>query len=121
MVVSAPLLMLAVGVTGLFLNSLTKPMIVLDADEPLTNAVAEGNGGLVSALLARGADVNVRALDGKTPLTIAVVNGDARMVKLLLARGADVRLKDRDGRTALDWARRNRSGGIADLLQRGER
>jgi hypothetical protein len=54
----------------------------------------------IDALLAVGADPNVRLADGLTPLIIAAGRGLGDVVKTLLAHGADVNLKAEFGLTA---------------------
>ena len=56
---------------------------------------------VVSALLARGADVNARAGGGYTPLHIAAFGGDVALITTLLAHGAAADTRADDGRTAL--------------------
>ena len=56
---------------------------------------------VVSALLARGADVNARAGGGYTPLHIAAFGGDVTLINTLLAYGAAAEARADDGRTAL--------------------
>jgi uncharacterized protein len=58
----------------------------------------------VRALLAAGADPNVRQQGGYTPLHSAAHSDDAELVRLLLAHGADPALTADDGRTAADMA-----------------
>jgi uncharacterized protein len=56
---------------------------------------------VVSALLARGADVNARAGGGYTPLHIAAFGGDVELINTLLAHGASAEARADDGMTAL--------------------
>jgi uncharacterized protein len=73
---------------------------------------------LIDALLARGADPNLRAnttpfrgffqvsgnwanFDGQTPFLRAALNGDIALMRLLLAHGADANLGTYDGATPL--------------------
>jgi ankyrin repeat protein len=56
---------------------------------------------VVSALLARGADVNARAGGGYMPLHIAAFGGDVALINALLAHGATADARADDGRTAL--------------------
>ena len=58
---------------------------------PLLGAVVEGPAETVAALLAKGADVNVRNNDGATPLDLAAYEGRADVVELLVAAGAESR------------------------------
>lgn len=56
---------------------------------------------VVTALLARGADVNARAGGGYTPLHIAAFEGDVTLINTLLAHGAAAEARADDGKTAL--------------------
>lgn len=69
---------------------------------------------MASALIALGADVNVRhAGDRDTPLIRAARMGIAPLVQVLLAAGADVHAEMADGATALSEAER---GGHEDVM-----
>jgi cell wall assembly regulator SMI1/ankyrin repeat protein len=77
-----------------------------DTLTPLHYAVdSEAKPAVVSALLAAGADVNVRttgdSAGGKTPLMLAAYRGRADLVELLLAAGADPHLVAPTGVSAL--------------------
>jgi len=52
-------------------------------------ASMKGNYEVVKALLARGAEVDLRDNDGFTALVLASARGHREVVKLLLAAGAD--------------------------------
>ena len=71
---------------GAPLNVLTKL-----GQSPLTFAVGTGNEGLVVAMLAAGADVNLKSNGDKamSPLFFAAQNGFLPIVKLLIHSGAD--------------------------------
>jgi len=56
---------------------------------------------MVKALLAAGADVNIRNNQGKTALMFAVDIIYVPIVEALIAAGADVHIKDKFGNTAL--------------------
>lgn len=60
---------------------------------------------IVRALIAYGADVNVRDNNGKTPLMNAVAEIDVPTVQILLHHGAQVNMKDNTGKTALQMAK----------------
>ena len=73
---------------------------------PLTNAVTSGDEQAVSALLAKGADVNETTGGGQTALILAVIFGHTNLVKLLMKAGADPQQRDNLGLNALEWAQR---------------
>jgi ankyrin repeat protein len=99
---------------GLGLRSRTK------TNQELLTAAYRGDVAGIRALLARGADVNVRNREGHTPLWEAAYAGRAEAARLLLDRGADANARDENGMTPLMWAV---CGGYADtvrvLLERG--
>ena len=69
---------------------------------PFHIAVAFGFKDLVTAMLEKHVDVNVRTQDGDTPLSLALGEAKARDVaELLLQHGADVNLKNGRGQTPL--------------------
>lgn len=63
-------------------------------------AVSAGDGGLVSALLAGGANPNAADDAGATPLQDAAAAGSERMVSLLLGAEPRVNARDEAGHTA---------------------
>jgi len=74
---------------------------------------------IVTALLARGADVNARAAEGYTPLHIAAFEGDVPLIDTLLAHGATAEVRADDGQTALAIAEQRGHAQAARRL-RGE-
>ncbi len=71
---------------------------------PLHAAAAARNAGIVRALLAHGADPNVRQEGSFTPLHEAALHGHEEMVELLLEHGADPRLRTNEDKDAADVA-----------------
>ena len=86
---------------------------------PLTNAVTSGDEQAVSALLARGADVNETTGGGQTALILAVIFGHTNLVKLLMKAGADPHQRDNLGLNALEWAQRRGSTEAVAILTNG--
>ena len=82
----------------------------------LTNAVTSGDERAVSALIARGADVNESTSGGQTALILAVIFGHTNLVKLLVNSGADPQLRDNLGLNALEWAKRRGSREALEIL-----
>ena len=64
-------------------------------------AANRGNTEIARALLAAGAEVNVKDGSGQTALTRAADSGRTDIVRDLLAAGAEFNAKDKNGRTAL--------------------
>ena len=80
----------------------------------LTSLVEE-RGGIVTALLDHGAEIDGRNDTGITPLMAAALRGQSHVVKLLLERGANADLHEQEGRSALQLCEE------ADRADRGER
>jgi ankyrin repeat protein len=75
------------------------------------------HAALVTDLLERGADPNVRDEHGHTPLIWSVwYVHPTGLTKLLLDRGADVNAQDNDGKTALQYAAQYRHSFPIKLL-----
>jgi cytohesin len=85
---------------------------------PLHLAASLGKREAAEALVAKGADVQLKAdAEGTTPLQEASKNGSKDIVQLLLAKGADASAKDRQGKTALDLAQAKGYTEVANLLK----
>jgi uncharacterized protein len=85
------------------------------------HAAMAGRGDLriLSALLARGADVNIAEAGGYTPLHLAAGRGEVPLLNVLLAHGADAAARTDEGKTAETIAR-ERGFPIAARRLRGE-
>ena len=89
---------------------------MLSSTITLTNAVTSGDEGVVTALLAKGADVNETTGGGQTALILAVIFGHTHLVKLLVKSGADPHLRDNLGLNAIEWAKRRGSREALEIL-----
>jgi ankyrin repeat protein len=74
---------------------------------------------VIAALIAHGADVNVRIAGGLTPLMIAA-SGSSRLLRMLIEAGADINAKDDSGVSVLRMALDN-PGNAAMLEAAGAR
>jgi ankyrin repeat protein len=83
---------------------------------PLLVAVNSGNTNLIGALLAKGADVNLRSALGLTPLHVASARGYTHVMEVLLAKGADISPQDNDGNTPLHYAAYNGLKPAVEIL-----
>jgi ankyrin repeat protein len=85
---------------------------------PLLHAVHKGQLGSVRALIAAGADPNVRGENGLTPLMLAAAQGEPEIVEELLTAGANPRLRGPVRWTALEQAVANAHPEVVDVLMR---
>ena len=84
--------------------------------QELYAAANDGNGKIVSGLIAAGADVNAPAQGGWTPLHIAAHNGHGEVVAGLVVAGADVNAANQHGATPLYIAAQQGHGEIVSGL-----
>ena len=77
----------------------------VDGWTPLMIASINGHAGIVEALLAAGAGVNVASNGGRTALIWACFYGHLEAARALVASGANVNAVDQGGRTPLNLAR----------------
>ena len=85
----------------------------------MTSAVTAGDEKIVSALIARGADVNETTGGGQTPLILAVIFGRTNVIKILINAGANPHLRDNLGLNALEWAQRRGLTEAVAILRNG--
>src|SRR5262245_34917094 len=88
------------------------------ADRALLTAIREDDAAAVQALLAAGADANLRDETGATALMYAALYSSPATMRLLLDTGADVNAANGNGSTALMWAAGN-TAKVRLLLDRG--
>ena len=67
----------------------------------LHQACADGHIEVVRALLAAGADPNIRDADSAAPIHFSACAGDLGVLQLLLDHGADISTTNESGTTAL--------------------
>lgn len=84
---------------------------------PIAQAAGAGQADTVAALLAQGANPDVRDAQGRTPLMLAASAGHYETVRRLLSAGAQKNLKDNDGKTALDLASEHRHMDLVALMR----
>ena len=86
----------------------------------LSLAAGENHPDLVRALLARGADPNLRNPGGLSPMMVASSRGYPRIVRILVEAGADpeVRAVGRsEGKRAIDLANGRRGDEVRAVLE----
>src|SRR2546422_9186175 len=87
-----------------------------DGTRPIHWAVYKVDYELLSALIARKANLNVRNEFGSTPIAQAAELADARMVKMLLDAGAEPEGANPDGQTALMLAIKTGETAVVEML-----
>jgi ankyrin repeat protein len=75
-----------------------------DGLAPLHYAARDGNIALVTYLLGKNADPDVKTASGATPLHEAAREGRLKVMKELIARGADINIQDAKGNSVLHTA-----------------
>lgn len=90
---------------------------------PLHAAALNGNIRLAELLIAKGADVNAKAVGGNTPLHLlaslswdSFVDNVNDLAALLIAKGANVNVRNEQGLTPLHAAAMSRNPDVAGLL-----
>lgn len=83
---------------------------------PLHLAATNPDISALMALLAAGADPNVKDGDGATPLHMAAYTQNARHARLLLECGADPYAKTNAGRDPTSMARKTMSNEVAGVI-----
>lgn len=108
-----------VGIAKILLNSGLPVQYPDDNFSKLHLAAFLGNNDLISMLIDRGADINLRCqYDGQSPLFLAACKNNLYTVDFLLSKGADVNTKTSYGETALHIACEYKNLKMIELLVR---
>ena len=91
---------------------------VLTGNTALMESAQNDYTDMVTLLLKRGADPDIRGKGGFTALIIACVVGHYDCVKALLEGGADIDITEERGLTALDFAEDRGYDNIVNLLKK---
>jgi uncharacterized protein len=83
---------------------------------PLHYAATSGHIALINLLLQNHAYIDAESPNGSTPLMMAAMYGTASAVKLLLEEGADPLLKNQIGMSAIDFAQKALRQESADII-----
>ena len=85
--------------------------------ESSLHIAAEGDPGIIEALLDAGANPNARDAGGVTPLMLAAGAGRETSIARLLSAGARLDMKDYQGSSVADWASRGGHSALAARLE----
>jgi len=85
-------------------------------NKPLHIAALKGATNVITALLAKGAEVNARNKFGQTPLHRAMITGDLNTVKLLIIAKAEISGRDNQGLTPIHLAAQRKHGEVVQFL-----
>ncbi|MBS1856922.1 MAG: ankyrin repeat domain-containing protein [Acidobacteria bacterium] len=96
--------------------ALSAPLFAADQQPGLLDSARHGHTKDVEALLAKGADPEMKDKDGRTPLMLAAQYGHAATVKLLLAKGAKPDARDAQGWNAYMLALLAPAGGVMGVV-----
>ena len=83
---------------------------------PIFTAVANNYLYITQALIANGADVNIKNNQGNIPLIIAVTSADSAMVDTLIKAKSQVNAANKNGDTALIWATKLKNADMVRML-----
>lgn len=97
--------------SGLLINHLD-----ISGQSVLFHAIHLKNFCLISLLVERGADVNIKCPGGIFPLLMAAKSNDDHLAELLLSNGTEINDKSEDSSTAMHTACSYRSIKVINLL-----
>jgi ankyrin repeat protein/tRNA A-37 threonylcarbamoyl transferase component Bud32 len=100
------------AVSGLKTNKLS----LMDVNEKVFKAVRDNNCSMLSKLLAKGADINIRDPFNWTPLHRAAAYNNKEIALLLIEFGADINAKDNCNWTPLHRAANRGCIDVATIL-----
>lgn len=96
--------------------ALALPCFAADPPPDLLEFARKGRTQEAEALLAKGADIEMKDRDGRTPLMLAAQYGRTATVQLLLSKGAQTGTRDKDGWNAYMLALLAPAGGVAGVV-----
>lgn len=97
-------------------NDVTK---IINGWTPLIFASRYGFKDIVSLLIDKGVDINLKSIiNNTTVLMHASIGGHLDIVKMLLDAGANINEKDKYGNTALTWSLSNGHNDVVELLKK---
>ncbi|TEB25665.1 ankyrin [Coprinellus micaceus] len=87
------------------------------SNTPLHHSVTTNNYEIACALLAHGADSDLRNFSGETPLHYACKLGRADFVELLIGHDANTSIADQNYKTPLRAARESEAPGTEHIIE----
>jgi Ankyrin repeats (3 copies) len=94
-------------------------LLMAQTPPELLEAARRGRSVDVEALLAKGADIEMKNPDGRTALMLAAQYGHTATVQLLLSKGANPVIRDTHGWNAYMLALLDPAGGVAGVVHGG--
>ena len=76
--------------------------LVSDMTNPMCRAAYLGHRNVITLLLSKGGDIDLRSSDGRSPLMWASFRGNAKMMEYLIEMGSLLDSVDEAGNNAMD-------------------